>query len=229
MAESTTPLPNSKLSINMQTFHCDSLELRLQFPSGEMDVGAFVRVVTERGIKADPDKDGDIDVTLVFGHPDSEVNYHAHLRVLVRADESGRIDLSFHLGPSGDKDEQPPYVENCAKWLGSFLKSEKLPMHVHANYTFDKTFVPAVTLPFPFTTPVKALRGAVVTGLGLLLPNEAGSTATKTVIIQSSGDETFIFLRVDDEMSLKDFDLFLELETLSATVNTLIKKEEVAN
>lgn len=226
MPESTPIIPESKLPINMERYYCDSLELRLPFPSGEMDAEAFVKAVAERGLKTDADKDGDRDIALVFGRPDPSVNYHAHLRVLLRKDGSGRIDLSFHLGPSGDTEEQPPYIEDCAKWLGGFFKKKKQQMHVHANYTFDKSFSSVVTLPFPLTTSEKALSGALVTGLGLLLPNEEASK--KTVIIQSAGDETYIFLRAEEEIDLDGFALFSELETLSVVVNTLVKKQEVA-
>lgn len=212
--------------MSFESFFCDFLELRLRFASGEMDVAAFIKAVTERGIKTDADDDGDRDIAFSFGSPEKNAGYHAHLRVFVKADESGRIELSFHRGPLGDKEERPPYVEDCTSWLGGLIKTDKLPTHLHVNYTFGKPYSPVITLPFPLVTSEKALTGALVTGLGLLLPNEG---ASKTVILQSAGDETYIFLRVDTEIDLKSFKVFSELEKLSGTVNPLVKKQDNIN
>ncbi len=192
-----------------------------------MEGEAFLKAVTEdRGTSLVTDADGDADVAFSFGSPDTSIDYHAHMRVFLKKDQSGRLELSFHPGPLEYSQETPPYVDECARWLGGFFKSDRPRTHVHANYSFGKSFAPIIALPYPLTPSEKALAGALVTGLSLLLPNGG---ASKSVIIQSAGDETYIFLRRETEIDLKSFDLFAELRFLATEVNSFVRKQEASN
>lgn len=208
--------------MNLKDFYCDSFELHLKFAAGEMDTEAFLKAFTERGLEAEVDEDGDRDVFLSFGSHEATIDYHAHVRLVLKKDNSGKVDMSYHLGPLEDRSELPPYVEDSTKWLSKFFKKEKFAATVNANYNFGKSFTPVINLPFPLPTSENVLVGALVTGLSLLLPNDG--TSKKSVVIQSTEDETYIFFRMEAEIDLSNFDLFSELRTLSSVVNPLVKK-----
>jgi hypothetical protein len=181
-----------------------------------MNTTAFLAAVKERGVAADTDKDGDTNVSVTFGSKDGASDFHAHLRVRLRKDNSGRVELSYHSDSFQDKGAEP-YVEDCTRWLAEFFR-EKVTAHLHVNYTFDEAFTPTVILNFPLVTSEKSLAGALVAGLALVFPND------KTVIIQSGKSETYIFVRETVQMELRQFSLSGELERLSVMVNSLVKK-----
>ncbi|SRR6266404_143550 len=208
--------------MNLKDFYCDSFELRLKFAAGEMDTEAFLKAFTERGLETEVDEDGDRDVFLSFGSHEATIAYHAHVRLVLKKDGGGKVNLSYHLGPLEDKNEEPPYVEDSTKWLSGFFKKEKFAANINANYTFDKSFTPVINLPFPLPTSENVLVGALVTGLSLLLPSNG--TFKKSVVIQSAEDETYIFFRTEAEIDLNSFDLFSELSALSSVINPLVKK-----
>lgn len=222
-----SPLARILYEMTFTDFYIDSFELRLEFSPVEFDSDAFLKAVAERGTKIETHDGGDTDVGFSFGSLDQSVTHHAHLRVRLKKSGSGRAEISYRSGSLEDEKEQPPYIEDCAEWFGGFVKAEKVLAHIHVNYTFDKSFSPVLPLPFPLVTSEKALAGASVTGVALVLPNDEG--LSRTVIIQGGAEETFIFLRMDNNIDLKSFDLFSELKTLSGVINPLIKKQESSN
>src|SRR6266567_1788256 len=170
MAEPTI-LSAEQKNMSMERFHCDTFELGLRFDEGEMNVDAFLKDVSQRGISIEPDEDGDREISFAFKTDDSAADkYHAHLTVHIWKDGSGRADLSYHTGEAERGIQPPPTVHDCADWLGQFFVDE-LTAHMHVNYTFSKPFVPTVSLNFPLTTSEKGLAGTVVSGLALILPH----------------------------------------------------------
>jgi len=91
--------------------------------------------------------------------------------------------------------------------------------HGHVYYTFDKSYTTTVALPFPLITNEKTLAGAMVSGLALKLPDQ-----TNTAILQRIEEKIFIFLRGAFQVDLAKFDLISEIERLSSTVGSLVKK-----
>jgi len=91
---------------------------------------------------------------------------------------------------------------------------------VHINYTFDNSFTTVVPIPFPLVI-TGPLAGSLVSGLALMLPNDA-----TTAILQRIDDEIYVFLRRTFEIDLREFNLFAELEKLSTTVSSLIEAVE---
>ena len=206
----------------MEDFHCEMFELYFQFPREEVNEDAFLEAI--RHLLADEytDEEGNVDVAFSFGSREEEPKLHAHLRVRLRKEKKSRVELSYHRSSMEVEDVQPPYAEDCAQWLGVFFKTEEMDARINAAFTFDKSFSPVFVLPFPFTSPEKALAGALVTGMSLLLPNEDGSD---TVIIQKADSDTFIFLNRKTKISLKIFDLSAEVERASTVVRPLVKEQ----
>jgi hypothetical protein len=205
----------------MDVFHCDMFEMRIRFEPHEMNVKAFLEALSEKGIKAEPDEDGDTEISLTFPCADETVSdYHAHLTVNLWKSGRGKLDLSYHRGGTEKGAVSPASVNDCGQWLGSFF-TDKVTAHIHVNYTFGKSFAPAITLNFPLVTSDKALAGALVSGLALVFPNDP-----KSAIIQSGKNETYLFVREVVQMDLKEFSLNQELGNISQTVNNLVKKTD---
>jgi hypothetical protein len=223
MAEPTALLSDFTTSPTMQSFHCDTVELRIQFEAGEMDIDAFLSAVDEIGVPTESDKDGDREIILILANEGAAKEYHAHLTVRIWKNRSGRAEIGYYTGGTESALNGPPSAENIAQWLGRFFVSE-MTAHVHMNYTFNKSFKPTMSLNFPLTTTEKGLAGAVVSGLALIFPLSYPDT---TAIIQSGEDnDTYIFLRKTVKASLMNFHLTEELENTSALVNNLIKRGE---
>jgi hypothetical protein len=220
MAEPFALFPYHK-PMSLERFHCDTFELRLRFDAGEQNVDAFLKALNEKGVKTEPDEDGDREIGFAVASDDETSDeYHAHITVRIWEDGSGRLDLSYHSGEAEKNIEPPPSVSDCARWLGAFFTDE-LTTHTHVNYTLDKSFNPTMSLNFPLTSSEKSLAGAVVSGLALILPQDPKTT----VIIQSGKNgETYIFLRKTIQLDLKDFSLMSELEQQLTLVETLVKK-----
>lgn len=220
MAEPTALLSDSTLSMAMQRFNCESVELRLRFKADEMDVDAFLAAADEKGFSTEPDDDGDREITEVFPNENKTDDYHAHFTVRLWKNRSGNAEVGYYTGAAEGSGEPPLNADNCVAWLGGFFMSE-MTAHLHINYKFGSSFIPAVSLNFPLTTSDKALAGTMVSGLALMFPSEPKTTA----IIQSGqDDETHLFLRKTISADLKAFHLFEELEKTVVLVNRLVSK-----
>jgi hypothetical protein len=209
----------------MGSFHCEMLELSLRFSSDDMDQDAFLKAVEVDNREELTDEDGNFAMALTFNEHEQNTDYHAHSRVRFFKDGQNMIDLRYHQSAPRATDEKPPYAESCARWLGSFFKVDKVTARISASYTFDKSFSPVVSLPFPLISSEKALTGSLVTGLSILFPKEEGA---EMVIIQAGGDndDTSLFFNTKSEVNLKEFNLLDELARLSVSVSALVRKQE---
>ncbi|MGH9871788.1 MAG: hypothetical protein ACRD9S_04885 [Pyrinomonadaceae bacterium] len=212
--------------ITMESFHCEMLELALRFSSEDMDQDAFLKSAGVEDKDEYTDEDGNFTMALTFNEHEQSTDYHAHMRVRFFKDGRNRIDLRYHQSKTRNEteDDKPPHAENCAQWLGSFLAVDKMTPRISAAYTFDKSFAPVISLPFPLISSEKALAGSLVTGLSILFPKEEG---TETAVIQTDDDdEMFLFFNAKAELNLKQFSLLDELARLSIRVSSLVRKQE---
>jgi hypothetical protein len=221
MAEPSALFPELKLSMNMREFHCDSVELRIQFQPDAMNVDDFIAYLKERGVDTDPDEDGDTLISLVFASDETAGEpCHSHLTVRIWKDKSGIVELGYYPGRGEKAIDPPPTVSDCAQWIGSFFQTE-LRIHVHLDYTFNQSFTPKVSLNFPLPTSDKQLAGTTVSGLALIVPGDEKATA----IIQSGEDrQTHLFIRKTRQIDLKAFHVLDELERTAGLVSSLISK-----
>lgn len=201
----------------MDDFHCNTFEMTVRFKPHEMDVDAFLKALSEKGIDIKPDLDGDTKVGLVFSG--STDTYHAHLEVSLWKSGRGRAELSYHAGGTEKGAHHLASADDCTQWFGKFFRDTVMKAHGHVYYTFDKSYTTTVALPFPLITNEKTLAGAMVSGLALKLPDQ-----TNTAILQRIEEKIFIFLRGAFQVDLAKFDLISEIERLSSTVGSLVKK-----
>lgn len=208
----------------MEDFHCEMLELSLSFSSEEMDQDAFLQAAGIENKEEHTDSDGDFAMDLTFGAREESTSYHAHMRVRFFNDGNNVIRIGYHASRAeAIGDVEPPFVEDCAQWLGGFYKIAKIPARISGTYTFDKSFSPVFSLPFPLISSEKTLAGSLVTGLSILFPKEEPESA----IIQSTPeDETMVFFNTWSKLDLEKFDLLTELERLSTSVNSLVREQE---
>ncbi len=210
-------------SANMEDFHCEMFQLNFPLTAEQLDKAAFLKAASMDDDDEYTDDEGEVDVVRSFGNREGDPQYHAHMRVRLNKEGKGRVEVGFHESPMGVEDKKPPYAEDCVQWLGKFIKVEEVAGHIHTAYTFDKSFTSIIALPFPLVTAEKALAGSTVSGLSVLLPKELPSDMA---IVQWGGDETYLSLSASYKVNLKNFDLAFELERLSTSVNSLIKKQE---
>lgn len=209
----------------MEGFHCETLELSFRFSSDDMDQDAFLKATGIDNKEEHVDTDGDFAMAATFNEHEETTDYHAHLSVRFFKDGRTMIDLKYHQSKPRPTDEEPPYAENCAQWLGGFFKKDGITARISASYKFDKSFSPVVGLPFPLISTEKALVGSIVTGLSILFPKEEGA---ETVIIQAGGDgdHTSLFFNAKSELNLKEFNLIDELARLSVSVSSFMKNRK---
>jgi len=156
----------------MKQFHCEMLELSFRFSSEDMDQDAFLKAA-EINREEYTDEDGDFATAVSFGAHEPETDYHVHMRIRFFKNGQNKIEISYHDSRAeGMEDVRPPYAEDCARWVGGFLKVDKVTARISAGYTFDKSFSPVISLPFPLISSEKALAGSLITGLSILFPRE---------------------------------------------------------
>lgn len=207
----------------LEDFHCDTLELFFQFEAEDFDREAFDNAISEVE-EVERYSDDEVDeYSLSFGSSDESRKPHAHLRLRLRKEKPSAVELSYHNSKLKDVSDKLPLVDGCARWLGGFFKSEKIEIHIHAGYTYDDSYSSVIPLLFPLATTEKALVGAYVTGMSILLPKDG---AADSAIIQGTADQTVLFLSNTSEIDLKSFDLRSELERLSTAVDALMRKKE---
>jgi hypothetical protein len=211
--------------ITMESFHCEMLELSFRGSSDDMDQDAFLKAAGIDDKEEYTDEDGDFAMGATFNEHEESTDYHAHLRVRFFKDGRTMIDLKYHQSLPKPTDEEPPYAENCAQWLGGFFKEDEVTVRISASYKFDQSFSPVVGLPFPLISTEKALAGSIVTGLSILFPKEEGA---ETVVIQAGGDgdHTSLFFNTKSELSLKEFNLIDELARLSVSVSSFMRNRK---
>lgn len=219
-----TPKKEAKVAgVSMDDFHCEVFEMFFRFTAEEVDQDAFLRAVEGLGVERETDDKGDTEVELVLASREDSPGHHAHVSIGFSKEEKHRLHFSYYAFPVESEDEKLPHVEDGARWLGEFFKADTMKVHTHTTYTFDKSFSPAIPFPFPLISTEKGLVGSLVTGMSILFPKEP----PEQVIIQRTGDTTYISHSTTSEVSLKNFDLATELKRLSVSViNSLVKKQE---
>jgi hypothetical protein len=209
----------------MEDFHCDALELSLRFPSEDFDQDLFFKAGGVEDREKFTDEDGDFSAALSFGGREESTSYHCHIKVrFYKTETKDRIDITYHDSSLDEVETSPPYAEDCAQWLASFFKVDKVDARISATYVLDSSFSLVLGLPFPLISSEKALTGSIVTGLSILFPK---GEQTESAIIQTTEKNSIIIFNTSiPQLSLKDFDLFAELKRLSLSVNSLIRKQE---
>jgi hypothetical protein len=206
---------------NMEDFHCDMLNLSVPITEEGFDKIAFFKAIGVENENEYVDEDGDISLTLPFASRKNPSKQHAHLRIIIYKDKSGTATINYHQTGPSPPEKHPPYLEDCAMWLGGFFKHSKMPANVSVAYEFEKEFSPTIPLPFPLVVSSKELSGLKVTGLSLAFPQ---GSPVDTAIVQHEKDDVFLFIKRNSETRLKEFDLYKELEKLSSTVGSLVRE-----
>ncbi len=212
--------------MSMEDFYCDVFDLSFSLTVEDFDKDVFLK---EAGIENESDytdEDGDLAVALAFSSREEPPKQHAHFRIVFRHDNTVRAALNFHQAGTRQVEKKPPYLEDCAEWLSRFFKSDEVPADIHIVYDFDENFTTTIPLPFPLVASNKALAGLKVTGLSFEYPKGA---MVESAIVQSAEDGVFLFFEREAIIRLKEFNLYKELEKLTASVNTLVKRGETTN
>lgn len=206
----------------MEDFHCDMFTLDIPITEEGFDKIAFLKEIGVENESEYVDEDGDMSLSLPFASRKDPSKQHAHVRIIIYKNKSGTATINYHQTGSIPQEKKPPYLEDCAQWLGEFFKYDDTPAVIYVAYEFEKVFTPTIPLPFPLVTSSKALSGLKVTGLSLTFPQDS---PVDTAIVQYESDDVFLFIRKNLEVRLKEFDVYQQLEKLTITVNSLVKRQ----
>jgi len=203
--------------MELRDFHCDSLELTAHFAQEDFDNKAFVEDVQPQEGKP---------FVWSFGSKDKQKSDHAHMSIRFPPEELGRLKLSYHRGASPQPDVRPPYLEDCASWIGKFFKTDEVRFLVVAYYTVEQQSRTALNLPFPWVANNEGLRGATVTGLVLDFPKDA---PVEHVHIEREPKDILVSLSRHEDIALKTFDPYAQLEAFNSPLNLLLGEEKTDN
>jgi hypothetical protein len=199
----------------MEEFSCDMFELEFRVRPEQFDKEAFLAEVR----KID-DRDTDVR-EYAYGSSLNPDKQHAHIIIDLHRAERFRFRIIYYNHPGDSKDTEPPYMEECAQWLGRFFKNDEIQGTLHALYSFDDQYSPVVPLPFPLVAASAQLAGSKVTGLALQLPVEMG---VQRAILQRGRkkDETSVQIDAKTKLKLSEFNLTSQLERFAVVVMTLV-------
>lgn len=212
-------------SMLMDDFHCNMFELNFEFAREALDEPAFLKAIEELEADEYADDGENIEVTLSFGSRSQPPKPHAHLTVKLNKEGKGNGELRFHNSTMENINERLPLIEDCTRWFGEFFKNDTVTAHQVIVYIFDESFERTINLPFPLVTSEKALAGSLVMGIAILLPEEQ-LVETATMQATPKGGTYLFFTTTKREMKLKDFNLSAELERLSPSVDTFVKRQD---
>lgn len=200
--------------MSMEDFHCDMLGFDFRFPLEDFDKEAFLKDVVN--------VEGQSVHLWAYGSLEKPGEQHASISLSFNENESGRLTLVYLKSERKIEDVRPPYMEDCAQWIGQFFKTEDMPADVQVIHIFDKNFSPIFALPFPLITESKELAGTQVTGVSMTLPKRAG---LRRAMIMKGNDSTFLASFAKAKVNLKSFDLNEQLGKLTSLVLKLLRKE----
>lgn len=199
----------------MQDFFCETLEVEFRVAIEAFDKDAFLADVKNVDL---PDTDIH---NLGYGSITSPNKQHAHIIVDLRGEKRVRFRITFHGFPGDTKDTRPPYMEDCAQWLGRFFRVEEISANLRGFYNFEKKFSPIVPLPFPLVAASRQLAGSKVTGLALQLPSEMGLRRAIVERDSEKGD-TSVQIETSLKVKLREFTIESQLESLAIPVMSLV-------
>jgi len=209
----------------MKDFHCGTLELSFVIGGGDIDKNTFLAETGSEG-------QDDLDSYLVFDSKEHPGEQHAHIGIQTRPEDKIEVRISYHdsVGKTEGEDAKPPYMEECAKWLGKLIKPNKVKATIVVTYFFDKTYTPRVKLPYALKISEKGLEGGLITGVSIQFPAES---QLDYALIQRSREINLLDFGVSisthTEIQIKRFDLYEELKRLEPSVMLLLRKRTQQN
>jgi hypothetical protein len=213
--------------MNLEDYHCDSLDLSFRFSVEDFDKTTFFK---ETGIEDESeyiDDDGDLLIGLSFPSREEPARVHGHLTILIRKGEDiGSLTIGIHVAGPRPLEKLPPYLEEAPRWLAQFFKTEITSAQVNVSYIFEDKFESTIPLPFPLIASDRQLAGLKVNGLSLLFPEDA---LPDGVVLQRGDDDIYVFVATKQSLVFKDFDVTKQLDDLSGTVKSLVKEKANVN
>jgi hypothetical protein len=202
----------------MKDFFCEYLDLDIRIPEEVFEKDAFYE-----DVKDVLDENSQGVHMWYYGSIEMPNEQHAHIVVDFRKVGRVRLKITYHASPHDHKDIRAPYMEDCAQWLGRFVKEDEVSAELSAFYEFDKTYSPIIAMPFPLLASNKELAGAQVTGVKIQLPRRMN---IKNVVLELGKKKTGIYADLTIKVNLKQFDLNAQLMKLSKPIMTLVTRNE---
>jgi hypothetical protein len=206
--------PARLITAAMKEFNCHYVDISLRIPEGEFDREAFWEDVKDNAHEQ-TDCYG-----WSFGSKTDPGEQHADIFLDFREKTRVRIQVKYHQAPREIKDIRPPYMEDCARWLGSFIASEIVRAQFHAMYLFDGEY--KTTLDFPALTKSVGRQDVKVNGVSLLF-DEYKAWAT----LHEDDGVSVLHLEVKAKsVDLKRFNLRQQLCEWVPLVDSLVVRNE---
>ena len=200
--------------MRLRDFHCESLEIFGQFDPDDFDKAGFVEDVNPPSPTTP--------FSWAFGTREEGKEEHAHISIEFPPEKLGKLRIAYHNGATPSPDVRPPYMEDCAQWLGGFFKPNELRVLLTASYELDNESPGSLALPFPLMAVGGSFVGAMVTGITIDFPKGA---AVEHAHLEREGESMFVSISTRATLDLKEFDPYAQLKTLEDPLNALLVRK----
>lgn len=197
--------------VSLKEFFCEYFELDFSFSLSDFDKNAFLKNVNVEERES---------YSFGYGSLSRPGEQHAHIDIVLRPNAPCRAKIAYHRSEAKFLDERPPYMEDCARWLGGFLRTKDVAAEVVAVYLFDKGCSLILGLPFPLITTSKELAGSLVAGITIEFP---ARSRLRRAVIQKEGENTRVLAMTKSKIRLRVFDLEKELAQISSVIVKIVK------
>jgi len=195
--------------MSLETYNCTFLELDTEISPESFDKARFFDDI--KSVIANSEKQRMF--AWSYGSTSNPEKEHSHILIDFRENKI-RLKITFNYAEKMKnkiEDVRPPYMEDCAQWIASFINKDSVSAAIGASFVFSNDYVPVFALPFPLLNQNKELSGALVTGVKIKLPQ-------RTVIIQKTKKGMGAHIDKKAELDLRNFTLTEQLQELSALV-----------
>lgn len=204
----------------MEQYYCKLLELIFHIPK---------QIFAKEQLLADakpPDTERKV-YQWGFGSQKAPQKQHAHILVSFENEDTVTIVISYHRSTIEVEDVRPPYMEDCAQWLGQFIDAEKVIGVSRAVYEFDDKYHSKINFPLPLTSMLDSpeLPGALVSGVAIRTEHPSG---TEKIIIERLEKSIFLRLNSTKEVALKEFAIEHYLQEFVSLTDSLVRRQEPA-
>lgn len=196
----------------MEDYFCEYLALEFRFSSEDFDKEAFLN---------DAEIEDRSNYSSLFGSLEKPNQEHASINMRFLKGKKSRLTIVYHKADFEVNDVRPPYMEDCAQWIGQFFKNDEMTVKIRMVFNYNKKYTPIFSLPFPLITESKELSGSMVSGVSIELPL---STRLERAVIQKTEGNTVVIATASDKIKLTSFDLSFELDKRSTPIRKLLKK-----
>ena len=156
---------------------------------------------------------------------DASTDYHLHVFWKDDDGDSSKVKLQvdFHVWePESEGEQAAPFAEDFFHWLSQFLKSETLPVHIHAEFELPIEQWRVKIMALPIKVPYGD-KTAVIEGLGMRIPSEP--EGVRQVWLQRGKKHLTLQLFADRQLELGTFTPQGDVDAFASVIQSLVEEK----